>query len=420
MEREEFHHLLRDLLSNIHDYAVLEKHPLSAYMPRGGASVSRADALRRFVSAGVETLRPPETQPRLESLEWRYYLILHGRYVEGAGVADLQNRLALGERQERRLHGRALDALENILWDRLSKETAATTPGMEPAAAGQETAAERVVEEQNVTFQVTPEPLELERVLQEVAAVCATRVQSRGAALDVDLPANLPEIRADRVILRQILLHVMGRALQVWGVGTIQAQARLSNGSVQLEVRVRVGENFGEEAREAAAFVPEHIAYWLERMSIRLAMTHDSQAGLACFRLVLPRVSQSTLLVVDDHAPAIRIIQRYLSHTGVQVVGVTDPAQVTTMARTAQPQAILLDVMMPGIDGWEVLQALKADPETQDIQVIICSVWNQPELAFSLGANGFLKKPISQDALLDALVHLNLLDTLAGRHPASS
>jgi hypothetical protein len=57
-------------------------------------------------------------QQNVEALEWRYYLILHGRYVEGESIAELQKRLALGERQERRLHGRALSALENTLWDR--------------------------------------------------------------------------------------------------------------------------------------------------------------------------------------------------------------------------------------------------------------------------------------------------------------
>jgi CheY-like chemotaxis protein len=71
---------------------------------------------------------------------------------------------------------------------------------------------------------------------------------------------------------------------------------------------------------------------------------------------------------------------------------------------------------MPTMDGWEILQALQADPETRHIPVIVCSVWDEPELAFSLGAADFLKKPITQRDLLDALVRLKLLDTLDGPH----
>ena len=98
----------------------------------------------------------------------------------------------------------------------------------------------------------------------------------------------------------------------------------------------------------------------------------------------------------------------------VQVIGVHEPDQVLSLARQLQPQAITLDVMMPTIDGWEVLQMLQTDPETQHIPVIVCSVWDEPELASSLGAAGFLKKPITQKDLLSALARLKLLDMPVG------
>jgi CheY-like chemotaxis protein len=81
------------------------------------------------------------------------------------------------------------------------------------------------------------------------------------------------------------------------------------------------------------------------------------------------------------------------------------------MARSLQPQAIALDAMMPDVDGWEILQALQADPATRHIPVLVCSVWEEPQLAFSLGAAGFLKKPITQRELLAALQRLGLVGT---------
>jgi CheY-like chemotaxis protein len=73
-----------------------------------------------------------------------------------------------------------------------------------------------------------------------------------------------------------------------------------------------------------------------------------------------------------------------------------------------QPEVIILDVMMPGIDGWELLQRLKTLRETQLIPVIICSVINDPELAFALGASQYVPKPVTREALLRALHALQI------------
>jgi len=62
--------------------------------------------------------------------------------------------------------------------------------------------------------------------------------------------------------------------------------------------------------------------------------------------------------------------------------------------------AVILDVMMPGLDGWEVLQTLRKTPRTSRIPVVVCSVFNDPQLALSLGATVFLPKPVSQGDIL--------------------
>jgi CheY-like chemotaxis protein len=113
-------------------------------------------------------------------------------------------------------------------------------------------------------------------------------------------------------------------------------------------------------------------------------------------------------LVVDDQETALRMFHRYLSQTNLKVIGVKEPNQVLPLARQLQPQVITLDVMMPTMDGWEILQTLQTDPETQHIPVIVCSVWDEPELAFSLGAIDFLRKPITRKDLLAALERLKL------------
>ncbi len=115
------------------------------------------------------------------------------------------------------------------------------------------------------------------------------------------------------------------------------------------------------------------------------------------------------VLIVDDQVTAQKMFQRYLSRTPLEVVGVTEPAQALSMAQNIQPTLLILDVMMPRIDGWEVLQTLQLDPRTKHIPIVVCSAWGEPELARSLGAVAFLKKPVVQKDLFDVLIRLGLI-----------
>ena len=108
-----------------------------------------------------------------------------------------------------------------------------------------------------------------------------------------------------------------------------------------------------------------------------------------------------------------QLYDRYLSRSGIRLIGLRTAGDAVAAARRIQPQAVILDVVMPDMDGWEVLQLLKADAATRDIPVIMCSVWEEPELAMSLGAADFLKKPMTQKNLLAALTRLRLLERAA-------
>ncbi len=424
MDRDQFRFLLRDALANIHDYVALEKHPLNELVPRSDPSVRRVENFRRYIWDGIEALKP-RTPQQVDSLEWRYYRILSGRYIEGASVLEMQMRLALGERQERRLHGRAVSVLADVLWNRLyasRKPGSEPSPGSSaisllpplekppvPAAAGEG-------QEEDFSFPVTLEPLHLVRILNDTIALFLPQLQARGGDLSIQSPANLPMVQADRIILRQILLHVFNRILQSWAGEEVFIHTSPGLEGVLLEILSQAEPAQAHADKDPLA--DQLLAYWVERLNARLSveaiMGPDDPQPTAPIHLryilELPAANQATILVVDDHEPAIRIIQRYLSQTNIQAIGLTDPTEIVSLARSLHPQAILLDIMMPGIDGWEILQKLKSDPETHAIPIIICSVWDQPDLAYSLGANGFLKKPISQPDLLAELNRSGLPD----------
>ena len=77
-------------------------------------------------------------------------------------------------------------------------------------------------------------------------------------------------------------------------------------------------------------------------------------------------------------------------------------------AKELKPYAITLDIMMPGLDGWQVIQQIKSDPETKSIPIIICSIVEERERGFSLGATDYLVKPILEEELVKAVKRLNL------------
>jgi len=97
----------------------------------------------------------------------------------------------------------------------------------------------------------------------------------------------------------------------------------------------------------------------------------------------------------------------FYNRKGYQVVPLTDPTQAVERAKQLKPFAITLDVMMPGRDGWTVLAELKNDPDTRDIPIIVCSILEEDEKGFSLGASDYLVKPILEEDLLNALDRLN-------------
>ena len=109
------------------------------------------------------------------------------------------------------------------------------------------------------------------------------------------------------------------------------------------------------------------------------------------------------VLAIDDDPNVISLISQELEEEGYQVVGATRALEGIEKAHALAPCAITLDIMMPGMDGWEAISRLKADPATRDIPVIVVSIIDNKELGYRLGADEYLVKPVEKDALLRTL-----------------
>ena len=95
--------------------------------------------------------------------------------------------------------------------------------------------------------------------------------------------------------------------------------------------------------------------------------------------------------------------QRYVQGTRYQIVPLAEGTRIVEMVEANQPQVIVLDVMLPDMDGWELLTSLREHPATRSLPIIICSVVREEELALALGAARYVAKPVRRQEFVQAL-----------------
>ena len=113
--------------------------------------------------------------------------------------------------------------------------------------------------------------------------------------------------------------------------------------------------------------------------------------------------------MIDDDRASLDLMSAYLAGQGVRVVRAPDGKEGLDAVRRLQPVATVLDVLLPGIDGWEVLETLRADPKTQALPVIIVSIVDERSRGLAAGAADYLVKPVGRDELLAALRRMHVL-----------
>jgi CheY-like chemotaxis protein len=116
-----------------------------------------------------------------------------------------------------------------------------------------------------------------------------------------------------------------------------------------------------------------------------------------------PAASAPTVLVVDDDATVRELMERFLVREGFTVVTAAGGMEALVRARELHPAAITLDVMMPDLDGWTVLAALKGDPALADIPVVLVTILDERTRGLALGATDYMVKPIDRERLLGVL-----------------
>jgi CheY-like chemotaxis protein len=250
------------------------------------------------------------------------------------------------------------------------------------------------------------------------------------------VPPELPGVRADPTRVRQVIINFLSNAAKFTEEGsiTVKVEPAVSpEGRAEVWIGVTdtgMGISLTDQNKLFQQFTQVDasatrkaggtgLGLAISRMMIEM---HGGRIGVisevgkgSTFWFTLPVPvkeppvveGQRVILAIDDDKLVINLYERYLQEHGYQVVALTDPKQAVERAREVMPFAITLDIMMPERSGWQVLEALKGDPITHDIPVIICSIVEDQAKGFSLGAADYVSKPILEEDLVRALSRLN-------------
>jgi len=113
--------------------------------------------------------------------------------------------------------------------------------------------------------------------------------------------------------------------------------------------------------------------------------------------------SKPLILHIDDSDKVLQVTELIFSEIGVKAIGALDAEKGISLARKEQPDLILMDIVMPGMNGFEAIKLLRSDPKTKDIPILIVTGANQEhdvEEGLKAGANGYLIKPIKRERLI--------------------
>lgn len=403
LTREEFLKYLRDDLGHLYDADLLRQSPLATLLGVAGR-FDTASALRSILTEAIESLKPRDDEPS-QSRAWRVYDSLLCCYVQRLSQQVVADQLGMSTRQLRREQRAALEVLADQLWIQFDLERKPYEGvGVEEHAPAQATVVSPTTNEELAWLKDIPleKPTDLAQALLTVMDLAQPLAAQHNVHLTKTTDA-LPGLAVHPVALHQTLLNLLSLAIPQSQGNQVCVSARPLRWDVEIQVwgvKPPSGSPAFSDDDAASLDMAHQLA---ELCGGRLTLSHDEKAFSAT--LTFPALERLPVLAVDDNADTLQLMQRYTTGTRYRLIGTRDPEQIQSLTAKFSPQVIVLDVMMPQVDGWRVLGRLRQHPLTNHIPIVVCTILAQEALALSLGASAFIRKPITRQALLATLDH---------------
>jgi PAS domain S-box-containing protein len=284
-------------------------------------------------------------------------------------------------------------------------------------------------------MEVYLEPVKLPVLVEELRSLASPLAAARGNTLKFNLPDDPPVLVTDHTKLKQSLLNLLSNGCKFTQDGVVELDVSIASDQIVFRVADtgigmtpeqldRLFQAFTQaDASTTREYGGTGLGLAISRRLCRLLggdVTASSTPGEgSVFTITLPLTTEApaagrasapapatgpdqgtTVLLVDDDPQIHHLIGTMLAREGYRVEHAAGGAEAIEQARALQPAVILLDVMMPQVDGWTVLSALKGDPDLADIPVVIVSLLDERPLGLSLGAAEFLTKPVDRGLLV--------------------
>ena len=308
-------------------------------------------------------------------------------------------------------------------------------------------------------MELAPQVFSISALLKEISVVALPLTGKDGNTLNVNCPDSIGNMYNDPLKVRQILFNLLSNAAKFTQNGRIDLTVTRSGTDENEKITFAVGDTGIGMTREQLAHIFEAFTQadttttrkyggtglglaicqkYTDMMGGRITVESAPAKG-SVFILHLPvrlgnadidltpdkplnvqspsspgmvREAESDarlVLLIDDEAQSQELLGNRLEKSGWRVVKASDALTGLRLARELMPSAILLDIIMPDMDGWSVLQKLKDDPQLQGIPVIICSMVDDKQRGLALGASDYLVKPVTQAQLAAVLTKYTAL-----------
>jgi signal transduction histidine kinase/CheY-like chemotaxis protein/HAMP domain-containing protein len=284
-------------------------------------------------------------------------------------------------------------------------------------------------------LELSPETVNLAPILEEVVSTTRQLAEQNKNRLVLEAQDNLGQLTVDPMRLRQILLNLLSNACKFTKQGEVKLRVKKVVGDgnwieiavadtgigMTPEQQAKLFEEFTQaDSSTARQYGGTGLGLAITRKLVRMIggeVTVTSEPGKgSVFTVRLPASAEpqarsatgsdgrrspiaDCVLVIDDDATARELIADHLKAEGFSVVTAAGGVEGLKIAKDLRPTAITLDVIMPDLDGWSVLAALRKDPELADIPVIMVTIVDEHRRGIALGAAGYLTKPIDRERL---------------------
>jgi len=390
---------LQNALTHLYDRDY-ESTPL-LYAATGCSARNGPASIQSAIIREIEDLTPPASLPANAHTR-RVHDVLYYRYVQKLTLAETAELSNLSIRHLTRVQRDAVHTLASILWERVqAQETPRPHRNNElnltkdyPATQASDWHSQARREIASVRANAPDAVSDVGKTLAGVLKLMRHTLSDRNVEAKVEFvqPGLVATVHPS--VLRQILIAALARLAQYCHGEQISIYAGLEAGNVKITAVSTITSTHKPTATELVdgIVLPENVS----------ATAHVENDHIF-LGIETPSVGKLNVLVVDDNPDMVRFYQRATLGTVYRIVQAAQGPDLLRTVESCSPNVILLDVMLPDVDGWELLTTLHENPTTRPIPVIICSVVREEILALSLGATLYLPKPVRPRELIRAL-----------------